>query len=231
MVLVVIHQQVYRKKTLMEIQELSPIIIHVFEMVAAILATIHYKKYKNSIDKYFLFFLWYVVITEAVGWYYGHILEINNVWIYNIYIIISYLFFINWYYSILKSNTFKNFVMVLGFAFISVALYNSFTQDWKYYLYITFIAGVVAVLISTLLFFSELLNGDEVLELKKNLRFWIATGMLLFSVGMVPLIIFSRIFQANNEMRLIILMILNIILYSCYSFGFIWSKPRHKTFS
>ena len=76
------------------------------------------------------------------------------------------------------------------------------------------------------MYFSELLNSNQVLNLKEKLSFWISTGLLLFNVGMVPLMVFSERFNANNELRIVILICLNAILYTCYSLGFIWSKKE-----
>ena len=49
------------------------------ELIAAIIGTIYFSKYKNTSLKYFLFLLWYITLTEFLGWYsmkYGGIKEL-----------------------------------------------------------------------------------------------------------------------------------------------------------
>ena len=97
-------------------------------------------------------------------------------------------------------------------------------ESWSNYHVSTFIVGSVITVIASIFYFLELLNSNEVLKIKTSLRFWVATGLLLFNVGMVPFMVFSKQFNGYNEIRMTILISLNFILYTCYSLGFIWAK-------
>ena len=79
-----------------------------------------------------------------------------------------------------------------------------------------------------MLYFSELLKSNKVLNLKGELSFWIATGLFLFNVGFVPVEIFNKTFNAFSEVRILIIICLNVILYTCYSLGFIWAKKEEN---
>jgi len=77
------------------------------ELLAAIIGTIYFYKYKHTHLKYFLFILWYIVLTEFTGWYSSHYDVLGffdqdgihyNLWMYNL----MYLIFfpvILWMYS------------------------------------------------------------------------------------------------------------------------------------
>lgn len=204
--------------------------IQLFELIALVLAIIHYKKYAKTTEKFFLHFLVFTVATEFLGVYYAYFIEKNNSEIYIVYIFLSFLFYFYWFFSILKRKVFKRILVILGSCFIVMALHNFFYESWSNFHPTTFITGAFITLILSLFFFYELLNSNEVLNIKHSLRFWLAIGLLLFNIGMIPLMIFSDTFNAYNELRVIILIILNLILYSCYSVGFIWSKPSQKTY-
>jgi len=45
------------------------ILVHTAELFAAILASIYFYKYKNSPLRYFIYYLWYVVINEAAVYF------------------------------------------------------------------------------------------------------------------------------------------------------------------
>ncbi len=202
-------------------------IINIFEVTAVFLAIYHYKKYASTTEKYFLHFLIYMVFTEILGFTYSKMLK-PNIWIFIIYVFISFLFYFYWFYTILKKSIYKKFIVVSSFVFIAIAIYNMSTQSWMNYQISTFYTGAIISTIASVFFFSELLNSNKILSIKHSLRFWIATGLLLFNVGMIPFIAFSNDYKLYPELRNIILVVMNLILYTCYSLGFIWAKAEHK---
>lgn len=201
-------------------------ITNFFELLAAILATVFYKKYAASKEKYFVYFLWYVVIGESIGTIFAWVFSIGNTWIYILISFINFLFYFFWYKSILENKKYKKIITLFTILFILIAVVDFSTQSWKQNHVMTYISGSIIIVITSFMYFSELLNSNEVLYIKNKLSFWIATGLLLFNVGMVPLIIFSETFNAHNELRIVIVVSLNVILYTCYSLGFIWCKKK-----
>ncbi|WP_299835106.1 hypothetical protein [uncultured Tenacibaculum sp.] len=114
----------------------------------------------------------------------------------------------------------------MNLLFLIFSCYNLLKYRWDFaFHYSTFILGAFILVLSSLFYFSQLLNDKDEIDVKFNLKFWITTGLLLFYVGMIPLTIFSEQFDGNNEIRIVILVTLNLILYACYSIGFILCKP------
>ncbi|MEM7185050.1 MAG: hypothetical protein AAF466_00220, partial [Bacteroidota bacterium] len=103
-------------------------------------------------------------------------------------------------------------------------------QPWDIYHRYTFNTGALFVLILTVLHFYQLLNDDQVLIVKYKLSFWISTGLLLFSVGMIPLFSLSKYLDFQGAGYIITLVSLNVILYGCYIIGFIWTKKSYNHF-
>lgn len=211
--------------------DVSAIIGTSFQVVAFLLAVWFYPCYKKTTEKIFVFFLGYTLLTELVGLYTAYVLKVNFTINHNVFIIVSFLVYFYWFYKILISKQQKKLVVVLSGVFLIVGIYNFVTQKHTNFHAITFIIGALGNIITSLLFFTQLLNDKLQIEVKHNLKFWIATGLLLFNVGMVPLMVFSEEFNAYNKLRIAILVVLNIILYTCYSLGFILcKKPTEKKF-
>lgn len=202
-----------------------PQLILFFEITAAFLALIHFKKYKYTKEKKFLFFLWIVVVIELIGSISNTYYKKTLVELFNIYIVLSFIFYFFWYHSILINLKHKNILKVLSGIYLIITIKELLTQNLDTYLSTTFIVGAIIVLILSFFYYSQLLKSNKVLHIKHNLRFWIATGLMLFNIGMVPFIFFSTQLYSYNEVYMGILGVLNFVLYFCYSIGFIWSKP------
>ena len=200
------------------------------ELLAAIVATITYRKYSGSNEKYFLYFLWYTFLIEITGTLIGYAFEADNYWVYNGFIISSFLFYFYLYYSILKRKRFRQTIVIFTAAFLLVATYSLIYEDWSAYHSYTFLTGASFVLVLTVFHFYKLLNSDEVLIVKHKLSFWISTALLLFYMGMIPLMFLTVYADLNDISYLIIILSMNLILYGCYIIGFLWTKKEYNRF-
>ncbi|WP_144439123.1 hypothetical protein [Lutibacter profundi] len=63
--------------------------------------------------------------------------------------------------------------------------------------------------------------------MNKLLLFWISIGLLLFYVGILPIIIMSSFLEYRGLFDYIILL-LNIIMYGCFITGFLVSKKEYN---
>ncbi len=205
-------------------------ITNALQLIAAIVASVHFKKYVHSHEKYFLFFLWFTVILDGFGAFLADVFHVNNWWLYNGFTIISFLFYFNWYYNILKRPNFKKAVVPFTVIFGIVALLSLFLDSWEQYHTYTFFAGAVFLLVLTIFHFHQLLNSNEVLIVKYKLSFWISTALLLFYMGMVPLFFLMEYTGIQLLSYIIILISLNLILYGCYIIGFLWTKKEYNRF-
>ncbi len=196
-----------------------------FEILAFLFGILNYKKIKNSKEKYFIYLLFYTFINELIGNYFIYFEKVNFSIIYQVFAIISFLFY-NWWFNTILISSYQKLIIKLGsIIFIILSIYNLISYSWDEYHYTTFLYGAFILILSALFYFAQLLNDKEEIDVIYNLRFWITTGLLLFHVGMIPLTLFSEQFDGNNEIRIIILVTLNLILYACYSIGFILCKP------
>ena len=80
-------------------------------------------------------------------------------------------------------------------------------------------------MITVLIYFSELLQSDEIFNLKKSMVFWISLGVLLFNIGFIPVDIIAEFISFSGVFRIIAL-ILNLLMLACFIAGFIVSKKE-----
>jgi len=195
------------------------------ELATALVATIHYKKYKNTKEKYFLYFLWFTFITDFFGSVIvAYCFKTNSAFIYNIYKITAFSFLLYWYYTIINN---KNNIVYLIFVYLfSLAFSIAYEPFFGSVQKTNFVVGALLLVICSLIYFSEMLKSNKVFNLKIRLSFWITMGTLLFYIGIIPLILMNNYLKIQYLSFNIILAILNSILYSSYIIGFVWMKKK-----
>ncbi|MBT1704492.1 hypothetical protein [Chryseosolibacter indicus] len=209
-------------------------VIQIFELLTAIIASIHYKKYSGTFLKYFLYMLWLVVIIEAFIWLFminGVIVQ-NN-FIYNIFTSLQYVFYYVLFYNTLVNDTYKKWIRAFIILFILLVIINfvwiqKLTVTVTFHSY-TFTVGAILLIITIGLFFIEILNNEKVLYFTRYLMFWISIGLLVFYTGIIPYIISLNLLpeMLSNDSLTIIFIVLNVVMYSCFIFGFVFSKKYY----
>ena len=186
-------------------------------------------------------FLWLVLSVEVFGWlpainyFYpesGFIKGIRsffparfyetNMWLFNVFKIVQLLFYMNFYRKITIN---KKFDIIVGLwmiflavtVFISFPLADNFFEEW---VFMPVFVGSLGVLVSALLYFIDVLRGDELLGLTKKMTFWFSTGILVFYLTTTPIIIFSK-FLNFSQYYTYILTACNLVLYGSFIIGFI----------
>ena len=85
----------------------------------------------------------------------------------------------------------------------------------------------LAIFIIVMLYYRELLRSKDVLVFYKSHVFYIASALLLWNICLTPLFIFDGYYiKLNKEFiafRFDVLLISNVLLYSCYTFAFFFT--------
>ncbi|SHI83472.1 hypothetical protein SAMN04488508_103355 [Aquimarina spongiae] len=201
------------------------------ELITAVIGTLYYKKYKGTKLKHFILYLWYTAINEiVVGLYLKRYLEIE--WgdlLYNLYYIISFIYFLTLFrnYLMIKKN--KRVVHTFLITYIILLVINGFYQNYIYELQIIpYIAASSFLVVTIFLYFIEILNSEKVLNVRKNLLFWISIGLLLYHIGNIPFRILRNYYSDITDATVSFLLgvFLTIIMNICFIIGFIWSDKK-----
>ena len=203
------------------------LIFSTFQWLALLLAIITFKKYKNTPEGVFLYFLIYAVaITELSAFtlgYYG----ISSYFIYNIYTLVSIILIHYWFYKIIQNSRIVVTISLVIFicVFIYMFSYNTFfTEGW----YLPMIVGSISTAVFSGIYFIQLILKDTELKIIKTQRFWIIVGLLIFNLGIVPVLIFQEQLQTAPTIFNFIIVSLNIILYGCFIVSFLSLYRKKK---
>ncbi|PVW13072.1 hypothetical protein [Marixanthomonas spongiae] len=200
-----------------------------FYGIATVTAILFYGKYKHTVLKYFVWILIYNLINEISAKYVYYWLD-RNVIMYNVYntVFFSYFFYVFW--NFVKGKTYKKWIVYSVILFLIATVINVFTVN-AYYdsLMISYITGACLIIFCIILYYIEILSDTRVLHIREDLLFWISIGLLLFYVGYIPIKLSREFFAGNDDLFITLYnvqRILIIIMYSCFTMGFIWTKKK-----
>ncbi|NER13919.1 hypothetical protein GWK08_10740 [Leptobacterium flavescens] len=224
--------------------------IYYTELIAAVVASLTYKYYKNTPNKLFLPFLWMVFLFETfnkVKWYHyrdydGTLMTFlrkifpegllaENIWTGNLYTIINFLIYIIYYYLLSRNETNKKILMWILSVFVvctGIDIWLNYNDFNVYFLNIITVSGSITFFIATIVYLSEIFNSNDILDFHKTLNFWIVFGALIFHLGTAPIFIFGKEFSFSHDAYNYILSIFNYILYGSFVIGFIINMQQQK---
>ncbi len=200
------------------------------ELLAAIVGSIYFYKYKSTPLKYFLMLLWLVVCVEFFGKFYFKIFHSNYI-VFNIYHFINFTTLLLLYRALIENRVYKKWVSffvptyIISF-FINLSFQDYFTQIQTF----PFIIGALLVIISIIFYFLEVLNTNKVLYVSKNLLFWISIGLLIYFVGKIPTRLMRNYWAEISyyESIFIVEYILSIFMNICFIIGFICTGKQRQ---
>ncbi|WP_430410959.1 hypothetical protein [Kordia sp.] len=196
-----------------------------FQIAALVAAIWYWHSYKDTTQRYFLWFLIYVVSHEVLGLLYQRVFDNNNDILYNIFTLVSFPFYCCWFYKILQKRKWLVYVLSTAFA---IAFLNDIVNINPFdYLYLNpIIIGAFCILVLTISYFVELLNKDAITTFASSQKFWIVTGLFSFYIGLLPLLLFHSYLSYEGYFYETVITVLNAVLYSCYLKSFICLKKK-----
>lgn len=207
--------------------------VNFIEMGCLIIGISCFKKYRKSPTKWILPYLFFVVAIESIGWY-MRTLELNNGILYNLLAAIE-LFTMCYIFSQFENvENRMNWYMIAFFLGVIALLIDGFFMSaggFSYFLnYGISICDIIVGFLSLYLI-THIVRTEKVLHLHKILIFWVSVGLLIFHFCSIPITVISNIYQeiSPSTNRLLLLQTLcSIIMYICFSIGFIWSEEKYN---
>ena len=222
------------------------------EIIAATVAIIVYRKYKYSSVKYFLWFLIYVFIVELIGGYTVYVAKFSflsnikealedtliekNYWWYNTFWGIGSVLFYSFYFEkIVENKLYKKIlnysrkiylVFELGYIIFNTDLFfNSSIAVVK-------MLGATIVLLSTILFFVEILKSEKVLVFYRSINFYIAATVFVWFLIRTPIVFYDVYFTTNDWdyviLKAAIILVTNMFMYLTFSIALLCCKLQNN---
>lgn len=217
-------------------------ITYIMELLAALAGSFYlfYSKPKNKNNRMFVIFLWSVLIIDILGGYtglayfndYEYFAFIEgtpferNTWYYNV----AEVYFICFYTNLFRkqlSGIKKRFLLkwliisYLIFAILNMVLSGEFFNGD---LIINDIVGAFMIVTSVFLYFFDMMISDKVLNFYKDLFFFVAVGVSISYLSIIPINIYDSFISYQNEELLelfyTVMRYSNIFMYSMFVLGF-----------
>ena len=203
--------------------------------LSALLAALFLLRKRSGEWRFFTAYLILIVVIETIGWYTGEVLQTDKYsWIYNIYLLAM-----GWFYLWILSKApvmarHRRDFRVLLYVFMVCAVANLlFYQRWTVFNSYTEVLGnvMLAAVCCWLLF--KLLKDDSPTRLTADPHFWLANGLLFFSLGNITVYLFYSFLgtfykQTHIPLGYYIVNTTNVVLYGSLIAAFVCRKQTTK---
>lgn len=199
------------------------------EFLAAIVASVYFYKYKDSLLWLLLPLLWYIPINEVLCQFVFVNTKIGFL-LYNIYDIIVGPTILIITISQLKNTFRKKVIRTLLFIYVIAYCINLMQMNLLEELS-TMIPTLSAIfiVIGLLYYLIELLKSDKIIQVGKDLFLWIAIGFLIFFIA-YPVVFFAQKYLINKSTILKSLYNIHYIISLCsyltIAFGLFYGGKR-----
>lgn len=200
----------------------------------AIISFLSYVFFNKNISfksiRYFIVFLFCMFFFDVIGvvfFKYG----LNNAF-YNLMVLLEFNVLFLFYRDISQNSLTKKIIKIFTVLYNVILFCSSFYYGKAIfstkYNTIAPVFGAVFIGIVLMLYLREFLLSEKVLNYKKNVFFWITTGLLLYYIGTMPLTAIVNFLKTGNVFLTLykIQHLLTIVMHVCFLTGLIWSWKR-----
>lgn len=154
----------------------------------------------------------------------------NNMPILHSFIIVSVLFYTAIYYQAFSKKVLKTVLVVLSSAALLVFLLNAFfIEGIRAYPSLSNTVLSLLLIIISLLYFYQLLNRQEFMQIEKQGMFWINSGVLMYSgINIFLFMLLSRMSPQDTATYYSLHSVTNVIANLLFAIGLL-CKPQKTT--
>ena len=201
--------------------------LYLYFLIASILAglTVYIR---NTVPRYLKLLPIYLALTLIVEIIATWLEETNqsNLVIYSIYYVINFSFYLFIIRSVLESRFIKKVIFIFIVLFELVAIFNIiFVQNIYTWNSFNYSIGSLLVVTFSIYYFFELFKRPKAIKLSKEPSFWICTALLFYYTCSFPLLGLNNFLTSlpDSLIRSLmdILILLNVLLYSLFTIGFL----------
>jgi len=202
-------------------------------LTTLIVAIVYRKKYIDTPFRLMIYFLLAALATESVPRLINDLVgPIGANWLamFNFGIHIQMAILLTMYSQLIFENKLKLISRLFVVIFVLFSIYNhfylqNFFEEVSTY---DFALWTIFMVLNIVFYFKEVLDSELILHLAHSLSFYICLGMLLYSVAFLPNIFEHNLPDIPKDKINFIRFLLNIMVYSLFIIGFIWSKPQYN---
>jgi len=213
-----------------------PIVVFILMLVCFAVSLVNYLSKNGPLYlKIFPVFLLLELVFEYEAFQMAHRHQ-NNLFLYNIIMIIEFSFYFFFFYSVYRLSAAKKTVLFLMAGYLAGALINIFfIQGMKVFHTYSFMIGCLLVIAGSIYYFLQMFRYPRTGSIMRDPAFWIASALLFYYACVLPVYgvlnyISSMSRYFNHTMKFII-NFMNILLYSLFTLAFLCKLSIRKSMS
>jgi len=207
------------------------------ELICFLAALVFLRKDKSAAWKLFILYLLFTFLVETTGLYlrkHG----ISNMELYNGFLIFECSFISYFFFNLYKSYQYKlKWLIGWWVAFLVMYITELAYYDFEFNNFASITATVMSVVfvLASLYYYYRKLEDESYEPLLSSASFWWISGVLFFYFGSTACNLFFDYLQQHEfgtydrSVRYVIFNILNVILYSFWTFSFICRYRQRKS--
>ena len=215
-------------------------------LIAALSGLFVLNKYKKTPIKYFIYFLFYVLITELISAYplvlkeigYYNLIENTrfkfNFWFRTLSWYLGSAIFFAWYYrKIIKNHFLKKTILYGIILFLTISIF-SIVLDFNHFFDGTFsvirIGNASIIVLCVMFYFYEILQSESMLRFYKSTNFYISSIIFVWLLITIPLVHFicgnSNSDPNQAVLKWMIMLYANMFMYLSFAIVLIFSNSK-----
>jgi membrane protease YdiL (CAAX protease family) len=220
-------------------------------MLSAMLSGIYsYKKFNDTLVKYFIWFLVYVLLIEILSGYYNmfsvfnleHLIKDSMIrqnywWITLTWVIGAPLFYAYYFRSLLHHNLLKRILRAafwLVLVVFGIVLFFDYRIIFSSYAMPIEIISFFVVITSVVCYFIETLSSKKIELFYKSINFYIATIVLFWWLTTTPLLFFEEYFNTRDAeyitLKWMVYLLANVFMYGGFAISLYFCKPQKNEY-
>jgi hypothetical protein len=218
----------------MILEDIVKWLLNFFELAAALAGTYYLHKWKHTHWQWLTWFLWFIVVTELLGKFLHYDLSLRK---YN-YMVYRYanlpvtVFFYLWLlFRAFKSKLLHRLIWLHTILYVAAWLVEEFCLParWRKGISRSYIFGFMGILAFIIAWFNLLVRHQQVVSYKRNMQFWINTGLLFYIVTLPFSLMRTPLFINYPDIFMVYWYTSFVFMYIMYTFfilGFKWADPK-----
>lgn len=226
-------------------------LVFLLEGTAAVAGLYFYRNNPgNKAAGMFSYFLLLTYLVEAVGFFPAmiywneqlHFLKdgffYKNFWLYNPYLILSFVVYLTFFRKNIDNKKTSNFLkkIIAAYAIASI-LFLIFTDVFLLTTStFSYVAGSILLLAVIFYYYFEILLSDRILNIKRDISFYISLGAVVHFLTTTPIFIYFKYFTYVEykspefiQLSSAVMIATNIFMYSTYTLGFLFLAKKQPT--
>ena len=205
------------------------------EGIAFIAGMVCWKKFRHNYWKWFVLYLGAISIFDFTGICILYIVKdaaLSRTF-YNYFVIpLEFIFFYWLYFRYFKGTNYTKWPLAGAAIYMAGWLVNIlFLRQLNFWaLPFSYMTGIIALLIIIIAFYYKFISGNDILNFKTEMMFWVSLGLLLFYLVSSPF--FGLRLMLYKEHRNVFWIYyymqfgVNYLMYFFFTIALLWGKPR-----